>query len=536
MSRLFASLFRKKSLGSNEHNGTTNLNKTLSVWDLSLMGIAAIIGAGIFSTIGKAAFEGGPGIIFLIIFICITCLFCAMCYAEFASRVQNAGSAYSYIYATLGELPAWVIGWALILEYSFSNSVLAIAWSSYFSNVLSAFSITLPEWMQTNYFSATDALYAACPHFLGVPIILNLSAFSFNAFLTFIALIGIKEAKWTSHITVTIKLLTIFLVIVVGSFYVDTSHWSPLFPNQMKGVLAGTSAIFFAFFGFDSISTMAEESKNPQRDLPRSMIFSLLFCALVYIMITLVITGIANYKNLNVEDPIAYIFESLNMNQISFIVSVSALFVITSAFIVFQIAQPRVWLSMGRDGLLSPKFAQVHPKYKTPVFGTIITGLMVGVPALFLDMAAVTDLSSIGTLFTFILVCGGVFFLPKKEAKSGQFSIPYWNGKYFLPLIAVAVLFLFFDDIKTILWTNPSIQHFPQYVFMLLFVIILIVTHLKNLSLIPLCGVLCCLFLMTELGLGNWIAFFVWLSLGLLVYFFYGRKNSRLNTTQKEIL
>lgn len=526
MNGLLKKLFRKKSILENENTDSIGLKKNLTFWDLSLMGIAAIIGAGVFSTIGKASYEGGVGISFLIIFICITCLFCAFCYAEFAARVPNAGSAYSYIYATLGEFPAWIIGWALILEYSFSNSVLSIAWSSYFNNILEGLKIPFPIWLQTNYFTASPEIYATCPRIFGIPLILNFTAFAFNALITYIAFIGIKEAKWTSHITVIIKLLTISFVIVLGCFYVNPEKWIPIFPNNLKGVLGGTSAIFFAFFGFDSISTMAEESKNPQRDLPRSMIFSLIFCAIIYILICLIITGIAGYQNLNVSDPIAYIFEFMKFEKIGFIISISALFVITSAFIVFQIAQPRIWLSMGRDGLLPKKFSNIHPKYKTPAFGTIITGCMVGIPALFLDMNAVTDLSSIGTLFTFILVCGGVFFLPPQLTKKG-FRIPYLNSKWIVPTLFFFTIILFRKTIYIELFLQFKFENLPYFIFLISFFLLSIFSFKKNLSLIPTLGILCCLFLVTELGISNWLSFFVWLILGLLIYFSFSFKNSK---------
>ncbi len=562
---MFSSLFRKKSLDkilsdaaageSDGHNA--GLNKVLGVKDLTFMGIAAVIGAGIFSTIGTAAFNGGPGIAILFVITAITCGFSALCYAEFASRIPIAGSAYTYAYVSFGELAAWIIGWALILEYSIGNIVVAISWSGYFNNLLEGFHIHLPGWLVTNTSNAQlgyeealkglmsgrplasltsharmgyDAIINA-PVIAGWKIILNIPAFVIVVLITALAYIGIKESKRTTNAMVIFKIIVIVFVIIIGFFYVDTTNWTPFMPNGFGGVLAGVSAVFYAYIGFDAISTTAEECKNPQRDLPRGMIYSLIICTVLYILVALVLTGMVNYSELKVDDPLAYVFDKLHLNKIGYIISVSAVVATTSVLLVFSLGQPRIWMSMSRDGLLPKQFAKVHPKFKTPSFATIVTGLMSGLPVLFVGSGLMTDLTSIGTLFAFVLVCFGVLVLPRlAKNNSGAFQIPYINGKYLIPAIILATTYLFRLRINNA-FANFGTESYQEILFLLFMVIALITSYLsfaKSFSFIPVAGALCCLYLMIEIPAISWVWFFVWMGIGLVIYFLYGKRKSKL--------
>ncbi|MDP1843058.1 MAG: amino acid permease [Sediminibacterium sp.] len=561
-----SSLFRKKSLdkitadaaaGNTDGHGG-GLNKVLGVRDLTFMGIAAVIGAGIFSTIGTAAYNGGPGIAFLFIITAITCGFSALCYAEFASRIPISGSAYTYAYVSFGEVVAWIIGWALILEYAIGNIVVAISWSGYFNNLLEGFHISLPGWLATNtsnaqlgYEEALKALakgetmeqltkharmgYDAITNapVIGTwKVILNIPAFIIVLLITILAYVGIKESKKSTNAMVIFKIAVIVGVIIVGFFYVDTTNWTPFLPNGFGGVLAGVSAVFYAYIGFDAISTTAEECKNPQRDLPRGMIYSLIICTVLYILVALVLTGMVNYSELKVDDPLAYVFDKLHLNKIGYLISVSAVVATTSVLLVFQLGQPRIWMSMSRDGLLPKKFAQVHPKYQTPSFSTIITGLMVGIPSLFVGSSTMTDLTSIGTLFAFVLVCFGVLVLPRLTTKGakGSFQLPYINGKFIIPAIVLTITFLFRNRISEA-FANIGSEGYQEVLFLIFMVIALVTafySFLKSFSFIPVAGALCCLYLMIEIPAISWLWFFVWMGLGLIIYFLYGRNKSKL--------
>lgn len=559
------SLIRKKSIekiiaeahaGDSDSHSHGGLRKVLGVKDLTFLGIAAIIGAGIFSTIGSAAYNGGPGIVFLFIITAITCGFSALCYAEFASRVPIAGSAYTYAYVSFGEIVAWIIGWALILEYAIGNIVVAISWSGYFNNLLEAFHINLPAWLATNGFTAKEGFaeaskalasgakietltkplriayeaYTTAPMLGNWRVIINLPAFLIVVLITVIAYIGIRESKRSTNMMVIFKILVIIFVIVFGFFYVDTTNWQPFMPNGFSGVLAGVSAVFYAYIGFDAISTTAEECKNPRRDLPRGMIYSLVICTVLYILIALVLTGMVKYSELKVDDPLAYVFERLNMGKIGYLISVSAVIATTSVLLVFQLGQPRIWMSMSRDGLLPKRFARVHPKYHTPSFATVVTGFLVAVPALFIPSGIVTDLTSIGTLFAFVLVCFGVLVLPKIKKQQGKFQIPYINGKFIIPAALILFMFLFRDRITDAFLNikNEGYQEILFLIFLVIAIIVAIRSFLKNLSFIPVFGALCCLYLMIEIPAVSWLWFFAWMAAGLLIYFFYGRQNSHI--------
>jgi len=561
-------LFRKKSidkilqdaaLGMTDGHDSSGLKKELGVKDLTFMGIAAVVGAGIFSTIGTAAFHGGPGISILFVITAVTCGFSALCYAEFASRVPIAGSAYTYAYVTFGELVAWIIGWALILEYGIGNIVVAISWSGYFVNLLEGLHIHLPGWLSTNFETAQQGYEEAMKHLnsggtkgtfsklarvgydaiTNAPmigswkVILNIPAAIIVALITALVYRGIKESKKSTNAMVIFKICIIVGVIILGFFYVDTDNWTPFMPNGFKGVLAGVSAVFFAFIGFDAISTTAEECKNPQRDLPRGMIYSLIICTVLYILISLVLTGMVSYTQLKVDDPLAFVFERIGMHKIGYLISVSAVVATTSVLLVFQLGQPRIWMSMSRDGLLPKKFSKVHPKFGTPTFATIVTGLFVGIPSLFMSISMVTDLTSIGTLFAFVLVCFGVLVLPRLSANTpGQsFRLPYINGQFIIPMIAILFIYFGQDRIKTAFTAvgQEGYQEILFLVFVFILSIVALFSFLRKYSVIPVVGALCCLYLMIEIPAVSWLWFFAWMGIGLVFYALYGSKKSKLN-------
>ena len=561
------SLFRKKSIekivqdaeaGLVDGHSASGLKKELGVRDLTLMGIAAVVGAGIFSTIGTAAFHGGPGISILFVITAITCGFSALCYAEFASRVPIAGSAYTYAYVTFGELIAWIIGWALILEYAIGNIVVAISWSGYFINLLEGFHIHLPGWLSTNFETAQQGYDEAVQHLAAggtketfsklarigydaitnapmignTRIILNIPAFVIVVLITMLVYRGIKESKKSTNMMVIFKIAIILMVIVLGFFYVDTANWAPFMPNGFKGVLAGVSAVFYAYIGFDAISTTAEECKNPQRDMPRGMIYSLLICTVLYILIALVLTGMVNYTALKVDDPLAFVFERIGLHKIGYIISISAVVATTSVLLVFQLGQPRIWMSMSRDGLLPKKFSEVHPKFGTPAFATIITGIFVGVPALFMSISRMTDLTSIGTLFAFVLVCFGVLVLPRlsPSVKRQAFRLPYINGQYIIPALALIFIYFaqhrIFNAIKDA--GNEGYQEILFLVFIGILIVVAVLSFLRKFSVIPIIGAMCCLYLMIEIPPVSWLWFFVWMLIGLVIYNLYSKKHSLL--------
>jgi basic amino acid/polyamine antiporter, APA family len=543
----------------NTKSGATHLKKVLGVRDLTFMGIAAVIGAGIFSTIGQAAFDGGPGVTLLFIITAITCGFSALCYAEFASRIPVSGSAYTYAYASFGELIAWIIGWDLLMEYAIGNIAVAISWSEYFTNLLEGFNIHMPAHFTMDYLSAlranekvqaltasgnlvdiTESLkYQAsawnnAPGIGSLKLIADLPALAIVFFITYLVYIGIRETKRATNAMVLLKIGVVIGVIIIGFFYVTPANWSPFLPNEFSGVMKGVSGVFFAYIGFDAISTTAEECKDPQRDLPKGMIYSLIVCTVLYILIALALTGMVNYTELQVADPLAFVFKKVGLNEISYIISVSAVIATASVLLIFQMGQPRIWMTMSRDGLLPGAFSRIHPKYRTPSFSTIVTGLVVAIPALFMNLTEVTDLTSIGTLFAFVLVCGGVLVLEKDEnAPAGKFRIPYINARYIVPGLLIAALITFWTPVTALFEFKGNWHEFkdtlPYFLFMIVAAIIAFLSFTKNLSLIPVLGLLSCLYLMTELGYKNWERFLIWLAVGLIIYFTYSYKNSRLN-------
>ncbi|MGX5691477.1 amino acid permease [Arcticibacter tournemirensis] len=551
--------------GEGNGSGLSGLKKVLGVRDLTFMGIAAVIGAGIFSTIGEAAFHGGPGVTILFVLTAVTCGFSALCYAEFAARIPVSGSAYTYAYASFGELIAWIIGWDLLMEYAIGNIAVAISWSQYFTNLLEGFQIHIPEYLTMDYLSAFRAhekirqltaagniseitsqlqrqaiAWTSAPGIGHFKLIADIPALAIVIAITYLVYVGIRETKRATNAMVILKIGIVIAVIVLGCFYITPENWTPFMPNGFRGVMRGVSGVFFAYIGFDAISTTAEECKNPQRDLPKGMIYSLVICTVLYILIALVLTGMVNYKELAVGDPLAFVFARVGLHQISYIISVSAVIATASVLLIFQMGQPRIWMSMSRDGLLPKAFSKIHPKYKTPGFSTIVTGIVVALPALFMNLTEVTDLTSIGTLFAFVLVCGGVLVLDKDEQlQKGRFRIPYINSRYIIPGLFIGALIVFWQPVSG-LFTYSGDWHtykdtLPYFLFILVSIVITVLCFIKRLSLIPVMGLLSCFYLMTELGYTNWLRFLIWLGLGLLVYFGYGYRNSKLGKTLKRL-
>jgi amino acid transporter len=548
--QLFRTKSVKKILEDSENlsdgHETSGLHKHLGVKDLTSFGIAAVIGAGIFSTIGKACFDGGPAVILLFLGIAIACGFSALCYAEFASRIPISGSAYTYSYAVFGELIAWIIGWDLLLEYAIGNVTVAISWSGNFTNFLHGFGIDLPRYLTTSFLEAKNnipELWNAAPKLLGIPFIINVPAFMINLFITLLVYIGIKESKNFANGMVLFKIGVILMVIVIGFFYVNPSNWVPFLPNGVSGVMKGVSAVFFAYIGFDAISTTAEECKNPQRDLPKGMMYALIISTVLYILVALALTGMVSYKNLNTEAFLATAFTNVGLTKMGGLIAFSALIATASVMLVFQIGQPRIWMSMSRDGLLPKKFASIHPKFKTPGFATIVTGLLVGIPSLFLDASLVTDMCSIGTLFAFILVCGGVLILQQRDNQNAndnhlgkpKFKTPYINGQFIIPIFTIISFIVYFKSGQNFNDSFPFSKGFevwkhqiPFWIFLIVAIFMSIKTFINKWSFIPVMGFLSCSLLVSTLGITNWLRFFIWMMIGIIIYAIYGHKNSKL--------
>lgn len=621
-----SSLFRKKSIAQIQADAAAGfsdaelvpgapgedvgLRRSLNTFDLTMLGIAAIIGAGIFAMVGNAANKGGPAVILLFIFAAIACGFAALCYAEFASKIPIAGSAYTYAYASFGELLAWIIGWDLLVEYAIGNIAVAISWSDYFTSLLETNGIKIPAHFTMDFRTASqgyeavqkaigdgatlESLQAACsgtdpavtcgqleahsawansPHIGSIPIIADLPALAIVFIITALVYIGIRESKTASNIMVGLKLAVILMVIIVGAFFVNTANWHPFMPNGFGGVMTGVSAVFFAYIGFDALSTTAEECKDPYKTLPRGMIYSLIICTVLYCALALVLTGMVNYEKLAVGDPLAYVFgpEGVNMPWMAGIIAVSAIIAIATVLLVFQLGQPRLWMAMSRDGLLPKIFSSIHPRFRTPWFSTILTGIVVAVPALFMNLTEVTDLSVIGTLFAFTIVCAGVL-VKEKEFAGQQRFVPYINSQFIAPVLLVLTIFLIifgkgvsalnvpvFDSASAFFsalgnaeiyaegfrsfkafFTDFSsseevkfIHKIPYFVFIIFSIVMTVLCFVKRLSLIPVLGVMSCTYLMTELGITNWIRFGVWLLVGLVLYFAYSYKHSNLNTAEE---
>ncbi|MDO8526443.1 MAG: amino acid permease [Deltaproteobacteria bacterium] len=462
---MLKSLFRRKpiqSIVSSEFH-PDHLKRTLNAFDLTIFGIGGIIGVGIFVITGVAAAKfAGPGVILSFVIAMMACIFAALCYAEFASLLPMAGSAYNYSYATLGEFIAWIIGWDLVLEYVVGSIAVAIGWSGYLVNILDVLGLHLPIWCS----AAPGTVPGA---------IINLPAALIVLFLTVLLVIGIKESARFTAGMVFVKLAAVFIFIAVGFSKVETSNWTPFMPFGFMGVLNGAAIVFFAYIGFDAVSTVAEETKNPQRDLPIGIIASLLICTVLYIVVSAILTGVVSYTELNNPAPIAYALTHLGFHWGSALVSVGAVTGLTSVLIVLLMGQPRIFFSMSRDGLLWPWASRIHPKFKTPYRTQILTGCVVALFAAFIDIGTAAELTSIGTLFAFALVCGGIIVLRYKE--------PHLKRAFRCPFV----------------------------------------------PLVPLLGIFFCLFLMVRLPGITWVRFISWMVIGLVIYFGYSRKHSKLN-------
>ncbi len=488
-------IFRTKSLdalvGEGEEEGH-KLKRVLGAFDVVMLGIGAIIGAGIFATIGTAAAGdaarpgAGPALMLSFVLTAGACGFAALCYAEFASMVPISGSAYTYSYGTLGELIAWIIGWDLIIEYAVGNVAVAISWANYFKTFVAGFGVHIPDWMSIDYRTAAQipGVMDSAPHIFGVPIIFNLPAFFIVALITIVLVLGIKESARMNTIMVLIKLAVLGLFVFVGFYYVKPENWTPFAPNGWSGVQAGAAVVFFAYIGFDAVSTVAEEVKNPKRDLPIGIIGSLIVSTIIYILVAAVFTGIIPYKALvktlatSQAEPLTLAIQYANIekwgNTIVGIIAFGSIIAHTAVLLVFQLGQPRIFFSMARDGLLPKSFAKVHPKYQTPYVTTILTGVAVGVTAMFTTIDEMVDLTNIGTLFAFMLVCAGIIILRRKE--------PDRPRAFRTPLV----------------------------------------------PLFPILGILACLYLVLGLPWITWVRFGGWLVVGMVVYFSYGYKRSRL--------
>ena len=552
-------LFRKKIFGKKK-DSSSGLIRALGLWDIVFFGLAAIIGAGSFSSLGEAIFRGGPGVITLYIICGIACGFTAMSYAEFATRIPTAGSAYTYAYASFGEIIAWIIGWALIMEYSFGNIYVAFSWSDYFTSFIERIGFDIPDYLTTSYTEAKKAFFAGsenkelitawktAPIVAGIKFIVDIPALIINALITWLVYIGIKESRNFNNILVIMKLAVIMLIIAVGVFYINSDNWVPtnnegvktFMPNGFAGVMAAVSGVFFAYIGFDALSVLSEETKEPEKTLPKGMILSLVLSTAIYMVLTLVLTGIVDYRKFEgIGDPLSFIFAPQNGNipWMEFVVSVTAIIAITTVLLVFQMGQPRIWMSMSRDGLMPKKFSEVHPKYKTPSFATIITGVAVGLPIFFTDKSFILDFTSIGTIFAFVLVNGGILLMPAREKKKGSFNLPYVNSKYIFPIIFLGGLIgfyfwqpQFFHDLWYISDEKQGEFRLSIIIYIIINLILVVISYLKNLSLIPLLGLSSCLYLLTGMTHNNWFWFGLWFIVGLGIYFFYGKKHSKLNS------
>ena len=442
-------LFRVKSLDHllGDAGSSRRLKRTLGPVQLTTLGIGAIMGAGIFTTVGSAAAGGGghigagPAIILSFALTAVACGFAALCYAEFAAMVPISGSAYTYAYATLGELVAWIIGWDLILEYAVGNVAVAISWSGYFQEFLRSMGVSWPAWLGTDFRTAISAAASVAsaeqsgidvatlgiavqraaealetaPRLAGIPTVFNLPAFLIVMLITAVLVKGIRESAWLTAGLTFVNLGILVFFCIVGSFYVEPSNWKPFAPNGFTGISSAAAIIFFAYIGFDAVSTAAEETKNPQRDMPIGMIASLVICTLVYVAVAIVLTGLLRWDQLGTAEPLATALTARGMGWASGIVSLGAIFATSSVLLVFQLGQPRIFFSMARDGLLPGWASRIHPKYQTPHVTTILTGVAVATFACFTNITEVVELTNIGTLFAFVLVAIGIMVLRRVD-------------------------------------------------------------------------------------------------------------------------
>ncbi len=475
------------ALDGEGHGSAPGLARTLTYWDLMALGVGAIIGAGIFSATGSAVAGdagrpgAGPALLVSYLITAVACGFAALCYAEFAALIPVSGSAYTYSYVTLGELTAWIIGWDLVLEYAVGNIAVAVSWSGYFKELMAGLGVKLPPWLCTDLLKGlrTPEILAGAPRVLGLPILCNLPAFLIVMLLTVLLIVGVKESAQFNKVIVGLKLVVVLGFVVVGARYVKPENWHPFAPNGFSGIMSGAAVVFFSYIGFDAISTVAEETKNPQRDMPIGMIGSLVICTVLYVVVTLVLTGLLPWRELGSENALV---EALSRNGIHWaagVLAFGAVIAMTAVLLVFQLGQPRIFYSMARDGLLPPWFAKIHPRFRTPANGTLLTGFLVGVPAALVNIDFALDLCNIGTLSAFVLVSAGVLVLRRSD--------PHRPRPFRCPGVPV----------------------------------------------VPVLSILSCMGLMAYLPRSAWLGFAVWLVLGLVCYFGYSFGHSRLRRMQR---
>ena len=491
-------LFTRKPISELLPDSSHSLKRVLSAGDLIMLAIGAVIGAGIFSSIGTAAagevlpngqvvrYGAGPALVFSFILLGFVCALAGLCYAELASMIPQAGSAYAYSYATLGELIAWIIGWDLILEYAVGNIAVAIAWSGYFNSLLSGFGVNLPEWLTHGYRTAllssnpeVHGLLQTAPRLAGIPVLLNVPAALIVLAVTWLLYIGVRESARANNIMVVVKLLVLGLFVALGVMHIDPDNYTPFAPNGWRGIHQGAAIVFFAYIGFDAISTAAEETTNPQRNMPIGILGGLAICTLIYVIVGIVATGIVPYTQLRAADPLARALELAGLPIASWFVAFGAVVSLTAVLLVFQYGQPRIFLAMARDGLLPRWASSIHPKYRTPHVTTVVTGLVVAAGALVADENEIYDLTNIGTLFAFAIVCIGVLVLRHKDPdRPRPFRVPFVWG-------------------------------------------------------VSLVGAAACLYTMVGLPTHAWERFGIWLAVGLALYFLYGYRNSHLRRQER---
>ncbi|MEX1185153.1 MAG: amino acid permease [Gemmatimonadaceae bacterium] len=487
-------LARKPIVGILEDRDHPNsMKRVLGAGDLVMLAIGAVIGAGIFSAIGTAAagellpdgtvvrYGAGPALVFSFLLLGGVCALAALCYAELASMIPQAGSAYSYSYATLGEFIAWIIGWDLILEYAIGNIAVAVAWGGYFNSLLSAFGLSFPDWASHGYRSvllssdpAVHGLLETAPRLLGVPILLNLPAFGIVAAITWLLLRGVRESVRANNIMVVVKLLVLGFFVVVGAIHINPDNYVPFAPNGWRGIHQGAAIIFFAYIGFDAISTAAEETKNPQRNMPRGILGGLAICTVIYVIVGIVATGLVPYEQLRAADPLTRALQVAGLETASWIVAFGAVVSLTAVLLVFQYGQPRIFFAMARDGLLPKSAAKIHPKTRIPHITTFWTGAVVAVGSLFADENEIYDLTNIGTLSAFAIVAIGVLALRRLDpSRPRPFRVPF-------------------------VWP------------------------------VAIGAAAACIYIMTGLPVRAWERFGIWMVLGIIMYFSYGHRHSRL--------